>query len=90
MLPDGGWQDGRTTPYHDGIAPTYLVEYLRRAGETETAAVTQAAYITAGHARDCHQIFSSMLSTTTTNLMKNLGAKPGSLSTPHCFNMLTT
>ena len=100
MVPDGGWQDGRTAPYHDGIAPTYLVEHLRRAGETATAADAQAAYITAGQARDCHQIFSCMLSTTTTNLMKNLGAKPGSLHTPHsdkeplgtcdCCNKLTS
>jgi len=83
MVPEGGWQDGRNTPYHDGTTPTFLVEHLRRAGDTVTAANAQAAHITAGHARDCHQIFSSMLSTTTTNLMKNLGAKPGSLSTPH-------
>ena len=83
MVPAGGWQDDRASPYHDGITPTYLVQYLQRAGATATEADAQAAYITAGHARDCHQIFATMLSTTTTNLLKTLGARPGSLSTPH-------
>ena len=83
MVPEGDWQDSRDEPYTDGITPTSLVEYLQQKGTRRSAAIAQAAHVTAGLAQDCKHIFETMLNTTATNLCRNAGVRIGTLCTPN-------
>ena len=83
MVPEGEWQDSRDEPYTDGITPTSLVEYLQQKGTRRSAAIAQAAHVTAGLAQDCKHIFETMLNTTATNLCRNAGVRIGTLCTPN-------
>ena len=83
MVPEGEWQDDLGEPYTDGITPVFLVEHFQKKGTPKSAAIAQAAHVTAGLAQDCNHIFETMLNTTATNLCRNAGVRIGTLCTPN-------
>jgi len=83
MVPEGEWQDDLGEPYTDGITPASLVEHFQKKGTPKSAAIAQAAHVTAGLAQDCSHIFETMLNTTATNLCLNDGVRIGTLCTPN-------